>query len=524
MTWEPEVEEIERRKRLAYQMGGEERVREQHERGKLTIRERLDALVDPGSFRERGVLAGSAEYDEQGNLTEFRPGPFVMGRAEIDGRPVIVGGGDFTARARPGGAGGGGGRSKSHEAELMALELKLPMVRLIDAFGADIRSIEAIGRTYIPANPNWEIATALIGEVPVVSAALGSVAGLPAAQVGACHFAVMVKGMSQVFAAGPPVVRRALGVEINKEDLGGWKVHAFSGLVDNVAEDECDAFRQVRAFLSYLPSSIYELPPVRSCDDPTDRREDALLSLIPRDRNRPYDARQMVSLVVDRDPNSEMGAFEMGRYYGRSQVTMFARLNGRPVGILASDPLSAGGAMDAEAAQKLEKFVDLCDTFHLPVVNFVDQPGFMIGRTAEAAGTLKQGVRALSAIYQSTIPWASVIVRRVYGVAGAGHQDHSRFNFRVAWPSGEWGSLPIEGGVMAAYRRQIEAAEDPEAYRQEIERRLVAMRSPFRTAEAFNAEEIIDPRDTRSMLCEWVELAYRVLPTQLGPKARRMRP
>jgi len=168
----------------------------------------------------------------------------------------------------------------------------------------------------------------------------------------------------------------------------------------------------------------------------------------------------MVALVMDRD-----STFEMGRYYGRSQVTMFARLNGRPVGVLANDPLAAGGAMDAQAAQKFEKFVDLCDSFHLPVVNFVDQPGFMIGPAAEAAGTLKQGVRALAALYQAEIPWASIIVRRVYGVAGAGHQNHERFNLRMAWPSGEWGSLPIEGGVAAAYRRQIEAADDPAAER-----------------------------------------------------------
>ena len=227
----------------------------------------------------------------------------------------------------------------------------------------------------------------------------------------------------------------------------------------------------------------------------------------------------MISLIFD-----EESMFEMGRYYGRSQVTAFARLIGRPVGVLANDPLAAGGAMDAKAAQKLEKFVDLCDTFHLPVVNFVDQPGFMIGQAAESAGTLKQGVRALSAVYQARIPWATVNVRRSYGVAGAGQQNHARFNFRVQWPSGEWGSLPIEGGVQAAYRRQIEAADDPDAFRADIERRFVAMRSPFRTAETFNAEDIVDPRSTREMLCEWVELAYRTLPSQVGPKTRGMRP
>lgn len=227
----------------------------------------------------------------------------------------------------------------------------------------------------------------------------------------------------------------------------------------------------------------------------------------------------MVELIADRD-----SCFEMGRYYGGSQVTIFARLNGRPVGVLANDPLRYGGAMDAAAAQKLEKFVDLCDTFHLPIVNFSDQPGFLIGPAAEAAGTLKQGARAVAAIFSATVPWASVIVRRVYGVAGGIQQNHARWNLRVAWPSAEWGSIPIEGGVMAAYRREIEAAADPVAYREQLEENLAAMRNPLRTAEAFDIEDIIDPRATRPLLCEWVELAYRQLPPMLGRKGRGMRP
>ena len=203
---------------------------------------------------------------------------------------------------------------------------------------------------------------------------------------------------------------------------------------------------------------------------------------------------------------------------------MLARMAGRPVGVLANDPLVHGGAMDAAAAQKLEKFVDLCDLFHLPVINLADQPGFMVGKDAESAGTLKQGVRALTAIEEATIPWATVIVRRLYGVAGQAHQAHSRFVFRVAWPSGEWGSLPVEGGVAAAYRREIEAAADPVAYRRELEERLISMRSPFRTAEAMDIEDIIDPRDTRPILCNWLDRAYKQLPRTLGRRARGMRP
>jgi acetyl-CoA carboxylase carboxyltransferase component len=338
--------------------------------------------------------------------------------------------------------------------------------------------------------------------------------------MGVCHFGVMVKGIAQIFAAGPPVVERALGLQVSKEELGGAQVHVHtSGLVDNEAEDEADAFRQIRAFLSYLPTNVWELPPARPCDDPAERREEALLDIIPRNRARPYDVRRVVGLIMDAG-----SVFEVGRFYGPAQVTLFARLAGRPVGVLANDPLRYGGAMDAAAAQKLETFVDLCDTFHLPIVNFIDQPGFMIGPAAEAAGTLKQGARAVAAICSATVPWASVIVRRLYGVAGGIQQNHARWNLRVAWPSAEWGSIPIEGGVMAAYRREIENAPDPAAYLAQVEQRLQAVRSPFRTAEAFEIEDIIDPRTTRPLLCEWSELAYRRLPAELGRKARGMRP
>jgi acetyl-CoA carboxylase carboxyltransferase component len=521
VTWQHEVDEIERRKQLAYQMGGPERVRDQHERGKLTGRERIDALVDPGSFEERGVLAGQGEY-EGARLVDFRPKRTIFGMAKLDGRDAVVAADDFTARPGSGGAGEssrGGGGSRYSGPDHMALHFKVPLVRLVDGFGGDIRAVAGMGRTYIPAM-GWDTPRALLNEVPLVAVALGSVAGAPAALVAASHFAVMVKGISQVFAAGPPVVKRSLGIDIDKEELGGYRVHAHkSGVVDNEADSEQEAFAQVRRFLSYLPANVFELPPVSESSDPPTRREEELLSFIPRDRNRPYNVRRLVDLVVDRD-----SAFEIGRYYGGAQVTMFARMNGRPVGILANDPLVHGGAMDAAAAQKLEKFVDLCDLFHLPIINFADQPGFMIGQAAETAGTLKQGVRALTAIEEATIPWATCIVRRLYGVAGQAHQAHTRFVFRVAWPSGEWGSLPVEGGVAAAYRREIEAAPNPDEYRRELEERLIAMRSPFRTAEAMDIEDIIDPRESRPLLCSWVERAYRLLPATLGKRSRGMRP
>jgi acetyl-CoA carboxylase carboxyltransferase component len=203
---------------------------------------------------------------------------------------------------------------------------------------------------------------------------------------------------------------------------------------------------------------------------------------------------------------------------------MMGRLGGRPVGVIGHDPKFIGGGIDAAAAQKLERFIDVCDTFNLPIVDMFDVPGFMVGISAEEQGTLKHGVRMIFAIEETVVPWASVLVRRIYGVAGVGHRPHNRYTYRVGWPSGEWGGLPIEGGVDAAYRREIEAADDPDEYRRRLEAEFVAVRSPFRVAETLGVEDIIDPRDTRPLLCEWAEMAYQQLPAILGRKVRGARP
>ena len=518
LTWEPEVEEIKRREELAKQMGGPANVDRQHASGKLTVRERIERLLDPGSFHEIGALAGQATYQD-GKMVSFIPSNFVMGTGRIEGRRVVVAGDDFTVR---GGAADARVGDKAGYAERLARELRLPIIRLVDGTGGggSVKTLETMQRTYVPANPAWDLVVALMSEVPVIGACMGSVAGLGAVRVVTSHFSLMVKGTSQLFVAGPPVVERGVSEKVSKEQLGGSHIHARgSGAVDNEVESEDDAFIAIRRFLSYLPSNVWQVPPRSDDRDDPARREEELISIIPRNRRLGFDVRRLLGLVFDRD-----SVFEIARYYGRPLVTCLARLNGCPVGVLASDPQQGGGGLDAPGSEKMTRFVDLCDTFHLPVVNFVDQPGFLIGTAAERAGTARYGARAMAAVYQATVPWVSVILRRVFGVAGAAHGNAQGLNLRYAWPSGDWGSLPIEGGVQAAYRREIEAAPDPAARRHEIEERLNELRSPFRTAEAFGVEEIIDPRDTRRLLCEWVATAYELLPSQLGPKARGFRP
>jgi propionyl-CoA carboxylase beta chain len=515
MSWEKEVDELRRRQEMAREMGGPEKVRRQHDAGRLTIRERFDRLLDPGSFREIGSIAGFGEYDERGELRKLSPSNLLYGRGAIDGRPVVVSGDDFTVR---GGAADASIHEKQIAAEQLANEYRLPIVRLIEGTGGggSVKTIEAAGYTYLPNLIGWDHAVSNLATVPVVSLGMGPVAGLGAARMVTSHYSVLIKGQSQMFVAGPPVVAAA-GEKLSKEELGGSQIHARNGAVDDEVADEREAFARCRAFLSYLPSSIDQLPPRAVSGDDPGRREDWLIGAIPRDRRRGYKMRPILEAIVDRD-----SVFEIGQWYGRSVITALARLDGWPVAVIASNPFELGGLWTAASSEKVIRFVDLAQTFHLPVVHLVDNPGFMVGSRAEQEATIRVGARALAAIYQARVPWCTVVVRKAFGVAGAGHGNHARYRYRYAWPSADWGSLPIEGGVQAAYKAELAAAADPAAMLEEILGRLNQVRSPFRTAERYLIEEMIDPRDTRPLLCEFATLAAPL--RQPGPSAFGLRP
>ena len=509
MAWQPEIEELKRRQALADQMGGEAGVAEQRKRGKLTVRERIELLSDPGSFREIGKLAGAATYEDD-ELVDVRPSNTVIGLAGLNGRRAVLTAGDFTVR---GGASDAAIGNKSGHAQKMALDWRLPFVRLLDATGGSVRTFEQIGRTYIPANPTTPGVQDLLCRVPVVAAVLGSVAGLPAVDSCLAHFNVMVKGTSQVFPGGPPVVKAALGIDITKEDLGDERSQVFeSGVIDNLAETEAEAFDMLKRFLSYLPDNVWRMPPrVESGDDPN-RRDETLLDIIPREKRRGYDPFRVLDAVLDRD-----SFFEITPYYGRSRIVGLARVDGYPVGVMINNPKRLGGSMDVAAGTKVIRFLQLCDTFHLPMVYFADEPGFMVGPDQQRRGIVRAGAKMVCATLRTRMPWMSIIIRELYGVAGQCHDRPGGMFKRVAWPSAHWGSMHISGGVSAAYRRVIDEADDPEAKRAEIEARLEALASPFRTAEAFNIEDIIDPRETRPMVCEFVQMAQPALEMQLGP-------
>ncbi len=506
MSWEPEIEELRRREALADRMGGLDKVERQHFFGKLTVRERIDAMADDGSFHEVGHLSGLGEYGPDGELVDFTPGNLLMGHANVDGRPVIICGDDFTVR---GGSSELANKRKSQAVEQMALDLQIPIIRLIDGMGGggSVKELETIGRTYVPDLWFWPYVVESMSVVPQVSLALGSVAGIGAARVVTSHYSVMVKDISLMMIAGPALIDHA-GEEITKEDLGGTDVHTTNGAVDDLVDSEEEAFEAARRFLSYLPQSAHQLPPRGPQDDDPNRREEFLIDVVPRNRRRPYKMREIIDAVMDRD-----SFFEIGKRWGKSVITGLARLDGWPVAMISEDPYIYGGAWTADGSEKAIRLIDLANTFHLPIVHLCDVPGFYIGSESERDATIRKGSRALAALMQSEVPFASVVIRKVFGVAGGTVTVPHRAPYRFAWPSADWGSLPIEGGLEVAYKAELAEADDPVALKEEITDRLNAVRSPFRTAENFDIEEIIDPRDTRPLLCRWANLAAPVRAT-----------
>ncbi len=515
MSWKKELEEKLNREKLSEKLGGEDRIKRQHVSGRYTIRERIDILCDNSSFHEIGKIAGNAIYDKDNDLINFTGSNFIFGKAKIDGRNIVVGGDDFTLR---GGSADASIREKHLKCEEMALSLKLPLIRIVEGSGGggSVKTIETTGRANVPEVEGWNLVVESMGTIPRVALGLGSVAGLGAAHLACSHYSVMVKEKSAVFVAGPPVVEQ-IGQKLTKNELGGYKIQLKSGAVDEAVDTEEEAFNAAKKFLSYLPNSVYELTDrLESKDDPN-RSAEWLIEAIPKDIKSVYKIRPIIEELVDKGT-----FFEIGKEYGKSIVTGFCRLNGWSVALMASDPYSYGGCWTSDTCKKVQKFVDLAETFHLPIIYLVDCPGFQVGLDAEKRGTIKEGVRAMSAIWQTKTPWMSIIIRNCFGVAGAAHKRGSSYISRCAWPSARWGSLPLEGGIEAAYRSEIENSSDPKAELEKINVRLNKLRSPLRSAESFWIEEIIDPRNTRKIMCDFADLSAPL--RTIGITSRTMRP
>lgn len=547
--WVPELAKADQLRGLAVARlapGSEDPgVVRQRGRNKLTCRERIDLLLDRGSFREIGSLAGFSSYDDDGNVAAFTPSNHVGGNGTIEGRAAIVCADDFTSR---GGHSDGSIGSKAMHLDRLSLNLRLPSVRLLDgssgggsvasmvpsqqragkstaeestgAIDAGKPRVTGPGGSFLPAHLGSSLYAKQLETVPVVNMLLGSVVGLGAAKAVLGHFSVMVRDTAQLFVAGPPVVVQATGQDITKEELGGWHIHCRNGSVDNLAEDEDDAAAQTRRFLSYLPSSVYDAAPTVAGADRGIDRVDELLTLVPRNRTTTFDIRRAIALIVDPD-----SFFEIGPHWGTDQVTGLARCRGHVVGVVASDSRhSNGGALTADGCDKITRHLGLCDLFNIPVVNLVDNPGFAVGLDHEINGTIRKGGEWMLAFARISVPLFTVIMRRSFGVAGNNFAaPRSDADMRVIWPAADMGGIPPEGGIEAAYKRQLAEAEDPTAFRAELMQRIESARGPMGPLNRFEVEELIDPRDTRRHVCEWIEHATRIAthPNRLAPPRDR---
>jgi len=499
MSWKKETDKIKIRKKLAKQQGGKDAINIQHAKGRLTLRERINYILDKDSFQELGEVAGSPEFNAKGSLNNFIPANFILGFGKINKRSVVIGGEDFTLK---GGSPNAAGLRKSIYTEDLAINYKMPLIRLHEGGGGSVagpsNNKNSSSGDPVFSKSRFKSVAETLKTIPVVSAALGPVAGLPAARFVASHFRVMTEKTSQILVAGPAIVERAFGKKLTKEELGGSEIHKINGVVDNIAKNEEDAFLQIKRFLSFMPQNIYELTPRLASKDKKDRREDKLLSIVPKKKNISYEMRDVIELIFDLK-----SFFEITKFYGRGIITGFGRINGFSVGILANDSNFYAGSMSAEGAQKTTRFVKTCDRFNLPIISLVDEPGFLIGPEAEQQATILHGTEAVLTVAESKVPWSSIMIRKSFGVAAAAHYGPD--SYVLAWPSSESGALPIEGGVAVAFKKEISNAKDPDAKRKEIEDRLSKNHNPFPRAESFSVHEIIDPRDTRKYLSDWCE-------------------
>jgi acetyl-CoA carboxylase carboxyltransferase component len=480
----------------------------QKQAGKLWVRERVEKLLDKDSFREVGSVSGAVEWKTLSPTREeavgFVPSNNVQGFGTLGGRKIVFTADDFSIRA---GHADGALMEKTIYMEKMAIALRLPIIKLVDGSsgGGSVTTIKKAGYSYIPPMPSFDHVTKQLNMgIPNLGAVLGPAIGLGAARVVACHFSVMAADVGSLFNAGPKVVAGATFEEgLSFTDLGGPSMHCTNGTIDNLAANELECFEQLRSILSYLPNSGSSLPPVMPCEDPTGRLCENLRTIIPRRIARMYNPRKIVESVAD------VGSwFEIGALWGTTAITGLARLGGRPVGIISLNCEVNAGALDAFGSQKITRHLKFCDVFNIPILQFVDIPGYAIGTVAERTATMRHGVALATTYFSTTMPVFSVVTRRVYGVAGGIMLDCRDPRMRVAWPSGEWGSLPLEGGIDVGHAAELKKAEAEgkreERYK-ELDEEYRRLMNPVRTANAFGVEEIIDPALTRQIACEWLK-------------------
>jgi len=493
------LEEMRRRYAAARLGGGEDRIAKQHEAGKLTARERIEALVDPGSFQELDALAVHRCTDFEMDAKKIPGDGVVTGHARVDGRPIFLFAQDFTVF--------GGSLSETYAEKIckvmdMAMKVGAPMIGLNDSGGARIQEGVVSLAGYADIFLRNTLAS---GVVPQISAILGPCAGGAVYSPAITDFTIMAQDTSYMFITGPDVIRSVTHEEVTKEKLGGAMTHnSKSGVAHFAAADDRDAIQVIRELLSFMPSNNMEDPPLRETDDPPDRAEESLNSVVPENPNMPYDIKKVITAVVD-----DARFLEVHEHFAMNIVVGFGRLGGKPVGIVANQPAVLAGVLDIKSSIKGARFVRFCDCFNIPLITFEDVPGFLPGTDQEFGGIIMHGAKLLYAYAEATVPKLTVITRKSYGGAYcvmASKQIRTDFNY--AWPSAEIAVMGPEGAVNIVYRRELkEAGDKADELRQEhVDKYREKFANPWVATERGYVDEVIEPSRTRSKLISGLRL------------------
>jgi acetyl-CoA/propionyl-CoA carboxylase carboxyl transferase subunit len=492
VTIEDRIDQLRKRRRAALTPGGRDAAAKQHEKGKLTARERLDILMDQGSFVETDPLAVHRAH-EFGMDRKRPPGDGVVtGFGTIDGRKVFVASQDFGVF--------GGSMGEVHAQKVckvmdLAMQTGAPFIQINDSGGARIQEGAAslAGYGYI-----FERNVRVSGVIPQISVIMGPCAGGAVYSPAITDFTFMVKETSHMFITGPDVIKTVTGEEVTFEELGGAMTHAGrSGVASFVGEDDEDVLQRVRYLLSFLPSNNLEDPPAYAATDDPDRHEEQLTHLVPNKASEPYDMHEVIRYVVDD------GEFlEVFPFWAMNIVTGFARLDGRSVGVIANQPKVLAGTLDIDASEKASRFVRFCDAFNIPILTFVDVPGFLPGTQQEFGGIIRHGAKLLYAYAESTVPRMTVITRKAYGGAYlVMNSKHLRSDVSFAWPTAEIAVMGAEGAVNVVFRKEIEKADDPSARKRQLIREYrEKFSTPYAAAERGFIDDVIEPAETRSRL------------------------
>ncbi|MBV8300989.1 MAG: acyl-CoA carboxylase subunit beta [Candidatus Dormibacteraeota bacterium] len=492
-------------------MGGEERVQQQHDKGKLTARERVTLLFDEGTFVESGLLAHQHALTGADSDPERTPADGVItGEGLIDGRRVYCAAYDFTVMA---GSMGMIGEQKVARLRKKALLNRLPMVWLLDSAGARIQ--EAAGSTFAGSGALFYEQVQMSGVVPQVAAMLGPCAAGTAYIPGLADFVPMVEETSSMSLGGARLVKAATGEETTDHAMGGSQVHCYvSGVGDLEVGDDAACVAAVRGFLSFLPSNNREQAPRLATSDPRDRRIDDIDTLVPANPRSAYDMRKVIKRLAD-----DGVVFEVKPTFARNIITTLVRFDGRSCGVVASQPMVKGGALDLDAADKAARFVWLCDAFNLPLVFLQDVPGFIVGTEVERQGIIRHGAKMLYAVSEATVPKVTVVMRKAYGAGyfvmnGRGYEPDTL----VAWPSAEISVMGPEGAVDIIFPKQIAAAEDPGTAREQFVASVRETIDPYIAASWAMVDDIIDPADTRRVICDALDAAATKRPHRVWRK------